>query len=1183
MKKDLLHKILLFAVLPICCVMADGENLTADHDPGFELGKRFWYVYPRNSEGAYISPDGGTGNSGALVFSSPDVERNVKFFRKNFIPVQAGKTYCMEVDFRSKIQHGYAQILVNLWSGTKNGKQAKESKCIKTEVGEKLRGTTNGHWKTARCTFTTPKGCDGLHIGFSAARLTGEIAFDNVRVYESSGNSIPLIPQAPELNGKADAAFMKQALRLTDFMKFPSAEKVPEPDKTELYLAMTEDALHGQILLFHAKETPLQKINAEHDSPKVFSGDSVEMFITYTDREDPYYQICINSSGSVYDSLGSTGKTWQSGIRTAAGKINDECDLIAFRLPLKNIGYNHELDKGLIIPRWKFNIGRNHRTGKTVRFSSWKAFNGTFHDVQSFDWFTGMGKRFGQVLSDCYHRDNNLSAGKKLDTAFWPVEKKEYETLFSVKQNPFAGKSAYIWPSPIAPGMRLFALQYGCEYSTDRILAEYEKANLLPYILPWTMRDKRNIEIPVRYARKTGNGLCLYFPHSNNPACVYNLKARQGLYDWLRKQLKRYPGICWGISLGDEVTESLMNHFIKAVNDPQKMQDDPLLRAAADEVKEKYGYGKFGVPSSPMAKGERFQWIAVKKYIYSETLEMQKGIYRICQEHSGPDGKKLAAISADPQSGLNIIQNQSREKNYCDIFTAQCLPPVSSYRQEIAFSTKILRDTTGKTVWPCAHVEPYYHSHNSETTAAYLSEIARGGGTGMQIWNYDFVGRVRKMGGSEIDYYGHRPRWNTILDIAKRFQTMPLLKFPQEDFAFYLSNMTLDSYRRPEFHDYETLFSLLGPGAGSWFRFITGNQLEDNEVDLKKWKTVFIARADIENAENQQKFLEYVQNGGTLVCFDPEVFSFAPDGSKTGKIREQIFGVSCLPSKNIMFSFSANPLTRDFPKGKLAGTPGFSLKPHDGAEILAAFENGGGAITRKKYPGGGQAILCASPLRFSMIQQKEWRSFIKPFLRNLNIQTDQPIWNFSFPFESGKEPVFKDNCLTNNNFYWWLNKPVKAANVKLPGAYYQYNVPPDKTDVLRYDFAKGRLTNRLNAFTAGDLANSGNRALIKSGKLALEQFADTWTKGSELKIMFHFKRRVAINRVVIFYSGSLPRLSIRFPDGKIHSVTGKKVPGVERLELRFPNRLTESAELIIGRRDPKEKLTVSEIEFWGKI
>ena len=1168
-------------LLSVFSVFAE-NNLTAMYDPGFESGFKYWYFF-KAKQGGSIVKGKGINRSGALVFaSSSSRPADALLYRKGFVPVKSGLIYTVEAKFSSNFTHGHATLHVNLWSGAVNNQQVKGSKCKKT-LQSKISESTGERWSVVRLTFKVPENINGIHIGFSASSLRGEIIFDDVKVYQiTEKNEIPLLSKAPKLNGKIDPDFIKNATKLSDFTKFKSNAKALNIDQTEVYLAMTSDALHGQILLYHSPKYPIKVIRAAHDSLDVFRSECVEFFITYTGREAPYHQICINSAGSVYDSLGMSGKSWSSGVKTATGKVNENCYLVAFSLPLKNIGYNHSLDKGLIIPSWKINFTRNHYSTAKPYSSTWKVLKGSFHDIPLFDWFIGMGNRFGTVYSDFFHRNELIAKKiKERKLAFWPVEKKEYESLFSNKYSPFKGQSAFIWNHPIGKGMFNFALQYGLEYSTSLMVEEYKKANLLPYVSYSNLANCT--EKLTDYAKQTGNGFVLYFPYPDLKgtfSTLYNPVARKELFDWTRNLLKKNPGVYWGISLGDEATEHLTRRLIDSINDASKMKKDPYLRAAAKEIKEKYGYGKYGVPSSSKSN-ERFKWIAVKKYVFAQILEIQKELFKICNEFKRSNGERLVSISADPMGGLNILQNQNREKDYCDIFTAQCLPRYSSMFQTISFTTKILRDITDKTVWPCVHFEPYYYSHDSETTAAYFSEVVRGGGSGVQIWNSDYVGYVRKMGCSEIDFFGHRPRWNTMIDIVKRFNNMPLLKYPEPEYAYYLSNETINSFGTPRFQDCEALFTLLGPSSQSSFKFICGNQLLDKTIDLKKWKVIIIAKADIELKKNQQKFLDYVKNGGTLICFDPHVFSFSSDGTSTVAFREELFGAKTIKSDEVLFAFNNHPYNKKITKEKISLNPKVALKVLGNTEVLATFANKTPAVTMKKYPSGGKAILFASAMNNSYISQKEWKDLITQLLQTEEIKTGHKIWNFSFPYKKEVQPVLKEKCYTNNYFYWWMNEPVTSANVKLPGAYYTYNILPEGTKKSRFEFAKGRLTNRIYALTAGDINNRSNLPLIRAGKLSQSQFVDTWIDEETLKIHFNFKKKIPVTKIVVYYSGCLPGISAIFPNGKTYRVEGKNKNSVIKLQMIIPQTVTDKLELNIDQRILGEKLIISEIEIWG--
>ena len=221
MKKNILGFLAVSAALLFGTALsaAERENLTMKHDPGFESGTKYWYFYKKKLGGSF-APGKGTGGSSALVFASGEKLAEAVAYRKGFVQVKEGQIYSVEAKFRGTISRGEAALLVNLWTGTENGREAPGCKMVQT-MNSKITEAAGEKWSTVKCTFKVPEKVNGVHIGFSATGMMGEIAFDDVKVYQASEkNEIPLIANAPALNGKADPEFMNQAAKLTDFVKY---------------------------------------------------------------------------------------------------------------------------------------------------------------------------------------------------------------------------------------------------------------------------------------------------------------------------------------------------------------------------------------------------------------------------------------------------------------------------------------------------------------------------------------------------------------------------------------------------------------------------------------------------------------------------------------------------------------------------------------------------------------------------------------------------------------------------------------------------------------------------------------------------------------------------------------------------------------------------------------------------
>ena len=1186
-----MKKLLLCIVLSWVCVSFAGGNLREGRDPGFEEGTRYWRLMTPGDPCAIFSTDGGIGGSGALVVSSPDGETSSGFYAKGFVPIIGGRKYTVEAQFKGEVKSGSAFIAAQLWSGAKGTAQVPGSRSVIKFESPAITECVPNLWSSVHITFTAPAECNAIHLQLATRDFCGVIAFDNIAVYEMDDTiSIPQLSRIPVLDGKLDEVFLKEATHFTDFMKFPinvNNGKLAK-EQTEVYVGMTTEHIYVAILLHHAPSRELMGHELPRDEQTLFADDSIEFFITQMGDYNSCCHIALNTSGSIYDARdGNTN--WNANLEVGHGRIDKGCYLIEFSIPLKELGYNHALDAGIVQLNFKMSFCRNSVGEPDGRYSTWSRVETRFEEPELFRKFKGLGKDFARTCSDRYwKRENERGISEKEVRVCWQIENPLFKELLTGEPHPEQGEGAYIWHHPLLSINAQFGLQYGFTYSRKEILEEYTKHRLHPFTQAGTIAQMEE------WDRSTGIGHCLYFPyHIDDWSAPYNEKTYKKMFAEARKTLEQYPDVIWGISLGDEAFEWFLYHFIDNANNPKKLEASPELREAVKTVKEKYGFGKYGVPTSSKGSSkERFEWLATKNYMFERTQQMQRDLYALCQEYKY-HGKPIVCISGDPMGGLNVVQQQSRDKDYCDIFTGQVVPVASRWRQNICFTTKVLKDLTGKSVWPCAHVEPYSRSNDAMTTAEYLSEVARGGGSGLQIWNRDYVDSTRGMGDTIFDYYGHRPRWETIMDVVDKFRTMGKLKFPKDDMAIYLSTDTFSCYRTPPADTTEALFTFAGPVAGAWFKFISGTQLRDKELHLNDWKVILLANADVEFVGNQMAFLEYVKNGGTLVCFDANAFSFNEDRSATFANREELFGTKTI-EKNLYsgFKFVKDALSAGISEDSCYNISSrYCLEPLPGTRVLARFPTGEVAATIKEYPGGGRAVLFAVSPGTSHVSSSMWRKMMKQFVANLGIKTDHDIWRFQFPDASEWEVEYKYACLTSNFFVWHLNKPFKDrdANADYNGGFYTYTLPPDGDEAGRkYRFPDGNLCNRFKAYEIGDYYNKKNAALVKAGKISTTMFFDTWSKPDSFDIVIDLGREAKVGLIKLIYNGSLPSVTARIDNGATFTAKGTDTDEitVAAVEIEFgrnnlENKKTRHVTLSIPARSANHKLILSEMEIWG--
>ena len=187
---------------------------------------------------------------------------------------------------------------------------------------------------------------------------------------------------APVIDGKLDDSCWKFCIEAGDFTKYPkSVNPVSEStwsiatyDKDNLYIAFKcmQEILDPKFNMVNSFKAIIKK----RDDTEIFHDESVEIFLS-PDKTKEYFQICVNSNGAVYDSIG-TSKSWNATIN-AKGSRERGFWTVEIAIPLK------KLTKYPIIPGktiWGINFCRNNRAKKES--SSWSPALRGFHAPESF-------------------------------------------------------------------------------------------------------------------------------------------------------------------------------------------------------------------------------------------------------------------------------------------------------------------------------------------------------------------------------------------------------------------------------------------------------------------------------------------------------------------------------------------------------------------------------------------------------------------------------------------------------------------------------------------------------------------------------------------------------------------------------------------------------------------------------
>lgn len=780
--------------------------------------------------------------------------------------------------------------------------------------------------------------------------------------------------------------------------------------------------------------------------------------------------------------------------------------------------------------------------------------------------------------------NSTLAAKKRI----WEVKNPLYSELLSDEKPGIAKEGALCWFHGIDyVKMRVFAQQYAVPYSYKEMYRIFSENKMFCFMNP-SVLSSPNYKAP-QCCAESGMKITL-FPDERGASTVKMGKGNNGrfvgrpfLFDpaaiekylsTLNESLKNHSDTIWAVGLGDEIDDAECQIGIELFSSMKN--EYPYIMEANEEVKAKYGYGKYGIPES-LTDTNPFRWIAYSRWINEKLSALQKQIYEITKKHN----PAIYVVSDDPVSKLNAL-DYSSWNNYCDIMTHQLYPTQNQEQARFGFLTKLVKDLSGtKEFWPCPHVENYAASFSQEEVLELLSQVFRNGGDGLHYYLSDSRGKQAGKNYLHTEYYGAPERWQLEMNVAREIGKMNKVKFPEPDFAVFYSSDSIASIPvcdHSMIFEVENAYLMLGPKTGGWFKFINDFQLERNEVDMSKFKAVYVPFAKYERIEAVRKLADYAEQGGTLVICDPEAFSFNTDGERmpelagtlgtepdSGKVQE----------KFIAWQQMELPVS---------STAIFNKKNSE-MESLCSFKDGKPAVTVKKYGKGKIVRFAANPFTGKSKFDERWVKFFSWFQGTyVGVKLEHDIWRFKLPSSLmvNLQPP-QERCLTGNYIFWKGFMPLDKCNINTSGTYC-YSTPPDKikdvTDSGKISFETGKLTNRRKVIGAGN---------VDSGHGKIDDWIVRWNDCKPFQIVFDFTNVYDISAVNLFYTGELPEVNF---SGSSDGQSWEKIP----LAIS-PKPFTEDVidcklqgnfgkwrfiKTEFGQRKNGKYFSISEFEIWSK-
>lgn len=713
------------------------------------------------------------------------------------------------------------------------------------------------------------------------------------------------------------------------------------------------------------------------------------------------------------------------------------------------------------------------------------------------------------------------------------------------------------------------ATRFGLDWDEPQVLREHAeiKGRFIAQVT-----DQGIIEL----VRKTKNppGLLLYpkyrFHKNEAGNWAFYMKNVEEYFRELNLALDQYADVFKGLYTGDEYLSHNLTGGVRCFQDREKY---PFMDAVDQEVREKFGFGKFGIPQIE-GDPNPFRWIAYHRYCNAEFLKIAERIHKTVREKR----PEWFIVSQNSQAGMPPFA-YALQAPYVDVFTNQLIPRNDPTRPTLAYMCKLYHDLTGKDFWPCTHVEQVYFGATPREVRALAGQIFMGGGSGFHFWLADNDGR-------QATQFGSSRRWAAIQEIMKQSQYMEAPNYPEPDFLLFYSNSSHQALGvKSEGIETENWFHLLGPYSGAWGKIVDENTLPREKGRFHQYRALILPFCKYLDEGTAHLLKAYVDGGGCLIAGDPDVFTSFIDGRDATHLREEIFGISSVAEKtaktvaweaNLSRALSQPRLLKNTGKAKQVATKNAK------ARILARFEDGDPAILCAEH-GKGKALYLAFQLGTAVnVGDPQWQDFTAQLCQDLGLKTKRDIWRFQFPqlqAEQEATPV-QGICLTGNFMMFVDDQPVQLNNLEIKGTYaysVQPNAVPDCGGTQPIAFSAGNLTDRIRA--------------LSRPKDKRDTFQVRWKNlDSPLVLNFDFQKSFKIDRVKLFYAGQVASAVAELSeDGTtfVPLAAQEKIPatnGVLSLELKAsPGKVGRFVRITLKGEPQIADLALVEAEVWGEF
>ncbi len=751
------------------------------------------------------------------------------------------------------------------------------------------------------------------------------------------------------------------------------------------------------------------------------------------------------------------------------------------------------------------------------------------------------------------------------------IDRPLFEELLGQEKKPDFGFAGFQWMFGLGSdsSMNVFALQNALAYSGEAY-ARHSKTTGMAYLTNSVMIDWANTkahcakyEIPlVVMPRPLQQNVKSGIRYS-----LWGVPEIKEMYLEEVRKLAKAENVK-ALYMGDEMSEVFE---LQLIEDFQKDPDKPELKEIDSIIKEKFGQGKYGIPTS-LEMSDPIAWIAYRRWLNQSLVELFHDTYKTAKTIN-PD---IVVVSDDPIGSQNKIYSFADWRGSFDIVTHQLYPRNNQHVDSFGFLTKRLMDLTGAAdVWPVPHIEEYGASFTPSEVLDKLSSCVRGGATGFHYYLADTTGTRSGKKHLIHEYWGAPDRYQVEISAQKLMASLPRLNFPKHDTAVFSASDSLRAHpgvqlkSAPEFDLH--LHGLMGYGAGIWFKYINELTMQN----LQNYKFIVSAENEFIDENTLNSLREYVQAGGVLLLLNPFAFSRTPEGEPLTEIRAEFTGVAGIQRTASAASLKYGDMTLP-----VSGLPTAQLTVTSKAHVSGNLNNGMPGIVESTYGKGRVITLAVNPCVRKNAGNKLWSEFFKNFAKASGSQIDCNIWRFKLPDTLiEKMPFPTGQCISNNAVTWRQFQPLQPNNLDLSGS---YTLKPEP------DWIKDRISTGKKSFKEGKLTDRPKAVIADSafgGKGSWGEWVVGYKTSEPIDIMIEWEKKMPVTEVKFWVSGPWRDTKVEIA-GKTFFFPcpqGYETPGqdVREISLTFPEpQNTETLTVHIAAN--QESLIIAEFEVWAK-